>query len=180
MPNLELPTWTVAIVAAAFWLAQYRLRRFVRLWALITLPATLLHEAAHAIVGLFTGAQPSSLNLWPKRVSATTWRLGYVGFLNLRWWNGGAVALAPLAWLLVILAFARLLTDALQRDFSMLPPTLPVAQVIALGVGAVWLWIAVAPGRTDWTLALRNWPSALVFLVAWSLLAYALVAYGYR
>ena len=175
MLETELPSWTAIVVAALFWAFQHVVRRYVRLWALVTLPATILHEAAHALVGLVTGARPSSFNLWPQRVSATSWRLGYVGFLNLRWWNGGAVALAPLVWLLVIIAVSGALRRTMMHDHAALPPTLPVAAIAMLGVGVVWLWIAVAPGRTDWTLALRYWPSAMVFLVLWATLAYALV-----
>jgi hypothetical protein len=156
MLDIELPNWTVVVFAAMFWLIQHRLRRFVRLWAFVTLPATLLHELAHALIGFVTSAKPSSINLWPTRVGATTWRLGYVGFLNLRWWNGGAVAMAPLAWLLVIAGLVRYVPEV--------PPTLALQVSASLGVGLVWLWIAVAPGRSDWTLARQYWPSAMVFL----------------
>ncbi|MEO7402499.1 MAG: hypothetical protein ABIU95_02380 [Burkholderiales bacterium] len=138
-------------------------------------PATILLEAAHAVVGPLTGARPSSFNLWPQRVGATAWRLGYVGFLNLRWWNGGAVALAPLCWLLVIVGLGRVLAQVLMRGSRALPTSLPLSAILALGVCTVWLWIAVAPGRTDWTLALLYWPSSLVFAAAWGAVVYGLV-----
>jgi hypothetical protein len=145
---------------------QRLVRRQVRLWAFLTLPATLLHEISHAAVGLVLSARPSSFNLWPQRVGATAWRLGYVGFTNLRWWNGGAVAMAPLAWLLVM--------AGLIPHIPALPARLTLPWSVALGVGAVWLWIAIAPGRTDWTLARQYWFSALGFLALWALALYGL------
>ena len=166
--DTELPRWTIAVFAAVFWLMQRGLRRSVRLWALVTLPATMLHELAHALVGLMLSARPASWSLWPRRVGTTAWRLGYVGFTNLRWWNGGAVALAPLAWALVIAAIARQAPEV--------PMRLPLAWSAGLGVALVWLWIAVAPGRSDWTLARQYWLSALCFLGAWAGAFYLLVA----
>ena len=157
MLDLELPSWSALVIAAAFWLLQRAVRNWVRLWALLTFPATVLHEFAHALLGYLLAARPRSLNLWPKRVSASSWRLGYVGFTNLRWWNGGAVAMAPLLWLLVIVTLLRYAPEV--------PGHLPLKLLILLGVGLVWLWIAVAPGRTDWTLAREYWPSAIVFMV---------------
>jgi hypothetical protein len=164
----EIPSWTIALFAIAFWSVQYGMKRFVRLWALITLPATALHELAHALVGLSLAAQPSSFNLWPKRVGATAWRLGYVAFNRLRWWNGGAVALAPLIWLLVMVFLVRFVPS--------LPSMITLQNALLLGVGSIWLWIAVAPSRSDWRLALEYWFSALVFLSIWGTAIYALSA----
>jgi hypothetical protein len=155
----EIPSWSIGLFAVAFWLLQHYAKPMVRLWALITLPATFLHELAHGLVGLLLAAQPSSFNLWPRRVSASSWRLGYVGFNRLRWWNGGAVALAPLVWLIVLFSLTRVL--------PVVPEVLSPATSIVLGIGLIWLWIAVAPSRSDWRLAFGYWPSALVFLALW-------------
>jgi hypothetical protein len=163
----EIPNWTIAIFAVLFWLIQYWLRHYVRLWALITLPATMLHEFAHATVGLATFAAPSSFNLLPKRVSATAWRLGYVGFTNLRWWNGGPIALAPLMWIIVLVILARYVPS--------LPTVLSLQTSLLMGIGLVWLWIAVAPSSSDWTLAGQYWPSAIVYLIALSSVLYWLL-----
>jgi hypothetical protein len=161
------PGWSVAISFALIWMALNKLERAVQLWALLTLPATALHEFAHCMVGLVLGARPSSFNLWPKRVSRSSWRLGYVGFTRLRWWNGGAIALAPLLWLLLIAALAR--------HAPSLPNTLTLQTNLGLAVTLVWLVIAVAPSRTDWKLALQHWPSATMFLVAWFAIIYWLL-----
>lgn len=170
------PIWAVLPTAAALWLLQHALKRWVPLWAVITLPATALHEMAHAVVGLLSGARPSSMTLWPQRVSASSWRLGGVGFLNLRWWNGGAVALAPLLWLLVISVLVRLVA----AGQPLLPDEMTPAGVLLTAAGVVWLWIAVAPSRSDWQLALRHWPSAIAFLGLWAALMYAWLEPGWR
>lgn len=160
MISTIVPLWALGILASLFWLIQSALRRHVRLWALITLPATLLHELAHATAGVVLQAKPSSFNLWPRRVSASSWRLGYVGFTNLRWWNGGAVALAPLLWALgFAMAYSRL---------GSFPASVELSSALWLSVLIVWGLIALAPSRSDWRLALTYWPSSIVFLLIWA------------
>jgi hypothetical protein len=155
----QVPIWTSAIFFIAFWLVLRSVIRFMRLWALLNLPATFLHELAHALVGAISGAQPTRMSLWPKKIGATSWRLGSVGFTRLRWWNGGAVTLAPLLWLLLLGIFIK--------DLPSLGNSLSLQASIALGVSVVWLCHAVLPSRTDWAQALEYWPSAIVFLAAW-------------
>jgi hypothetical protein len=169
MISTIVPVWLVGILVAVFWFIQNGLRRHVRLWALVTLPATLFHEVAHGAVGVFLQAKPSSFNLWPKRVSASSWRLGYVGFTNLRWWNGGAVALAPLLWALgFAIAFDRL---------GAFPVTIELSSALWLSVLIVWGLIALAPSSSDWRMALSYWPSSIVFLLLWSGCLYLTLAY---
>lgn len=76
--------------------------------------------------------------------------------------------MAPLTWLLVLAGLIGHIPDV--------PRILALSSSVTLGVGAVWLWIAVAPGRTDWTLARQYWPSALVFLALWAATLYRLVS----
>jgi hypothetical protein len=163
----QIPSWTIVVFAAIFWAIQYSLKRFVRLWAFVTLPATMLHELAHALVGFVLAARPSNFNLWPKRVTASAWRLGYVAFQRLHWWNGGAVALAPSTWLLLILVLARYVPT--------LPVTIALQTSLVFGVAAIWLGIAAAPSRSDWAMAFRYWPSALAYLLAWFSILYCLL-----
>jgi hypothetical protein len=148
---------------------QQRLRRHIRTWALLTLPATFLHELAHLVLGLMLGAKPSSFSLWPKRVGVAAWRLGAVGFIGLTRWNSGAIALAPLLWLLLCIA--------LFRAAPSLPEQLSLQQCILGGVALVWLWIAVAPGRSDWQMAREYWASAGLFLSVWGSAGYWLLDY---
>lgn len=86
-----------ALVAA--WLGlMFALRRSGYLIALISLAATMLHEACHLLAGLVLNAQPQSITLIPKR-QGRRWVLGAVAFSNLNLWNSAFVALAPLAML---------------------------------------------------------------------------------
>jgi hypothetical protein len=170
--NLQTPGWSVAISFALIWLAFHWLQRAVRLWALLTFPATLLHEFAHGIVGLLLGARSSSFNLWPKKVSKSSWRLGYVGFTRLRWWNGGAIALAPLVWLVLL--------TTLARHAPNIPSTVTLQVNLMLATTLVWLVVAVAPSRTDWRLALQYWPSATAFMITWLAAIYWLLEPYYK
>jgi hypothetical protein len=170
--SITTPRWSVLISFSVIWLALTKLERAVRLWALLTLPATALHELAHGTVGLVLAARPSSFNLWPKKVSQSSWRLGYVGFTRLRWWNGGAIALAPLLWLLLI--------ATLGRYAPHIPATLSLQANLVLAIALVWLCIAVAPSSTDWKLAAQYLPSALLFLVGWSAIIFWVLAPYYQ
>jgi hypothetical protein len=163
----QVPIWTTAIFFIAFWLLLRSLNRFMRLWALLNLPATFLHELAHAFVGIISGAQPTRMSLWPKKVGSTSWRLGSVGFTRLRWWNGGAVTLAPLLWLILLSTFVR--------DFPPLGTSQSLQASIVVGVSAVWLCHAVLPSRTDWRQAFEYWPSAILFLAAWAYVLHGLI-----
>jgi hypothetical protein len=156
---LQVPSWFLIILIPLAWLIQHSIKRFVRTWALLTLPATVLHEFAHWLVGYVLVAQPVNFNIWPKRISNTAWRLGYVGFARLRWWNGGAVALAPLCWTLLI--------TVLLRQVNQVPKQLTVQLSVLASFAVVWLWIAVAPSKSDWQLAGEYWASALLFLGCW-------------
>jgi hypothetical protein len=155
----QVPIWTLIVFAALGGLLLHAIKRFVRFWALLTLPATILHEFAHWLIGFILGAQPVNFNFWPKRVSASSWRLGYVGFAHLRWWNGGAVALAPLCWVLLLLA--------IFRNVNQLPKQTSIQISALAGFALVWIWIAVAPSKSDWQLAREYWASGFVFLGAW-------------
>jgi hypothetical protein len=156
---LQIPSWTLTVFVGLAWLLQHALKRFVRTWALLTLPATIFHEFAHWLVGYILVAEPVTFSFWPKRVGASSWRLGYVGFAKLRWWNGGPVALAPLCWILLL--------GLLYTRANQLPKQLTIQTSLLFGFILVWLWIAVAPSKSDWQLALEYWVSGSIFLAGW-------------
>jgi hypothetical protein len=86
--------------------------------ALLSIPGTVLHEAAHLFVGLLFFAKPVSINLIPRRRD-NHWVLGSVS-ANLNFFNAVPVAFAPLlligmAWLLLELWLHRLLRLAHMR-----------------------------------------------------------------
>lgn len=95
------------IASALLIIAWYALLRGARgsMWriALLSLPGTVAHEAAHLLVGLVLGAGPQGFSILPKP-AAGGWRLGSVSFSRIGLINGAGVALAPLlllplAWL---------------------------------------------------------------------------------
>lgn len=101
-------------VLVAAWLGlMFALRRSGYLIALISLAATMLHEACHLLVGLLLNAKPRSVTLFPRR-EGRRWVLGAVAFANLNLWNSAFVALAPLAMLpLGLWAFQAWMVPAL-------------------------------------------------------------------
>jgi hypothetical protein len=78
-------------------------RRWVWMYALVTLPGTFLHELSHWGVALLSGGRPTAPSVLPVR-SERGWRLGAVGVRQVRWFNAlpigfAPLLLAPLAWL---------------------------------------------------------------------------------
>ena len=81
-------------------------RRWVWMYALVTLPGTFLHELSHWLVALAMGGRPTAPSVVPVR-SERGWRLGSVGIRQVRWFNALPIAfapllLAPLAWLALV------------------------------------------------------------------------------
>lgn len=79
-----------------------RLRHRFWIFAILAMPGTAAHEAAHYLAALLTGGKPCSLSIIPRRVEGG-YILGTVQFRRPRWWNVPIIALAPLA--LVALAY---------------------------------------------------------------------------
>ncbi len=167
--KINVPLWSALVFAGLFWLIQYGLRHRVRTWALLCFPATVLHEFAHGLVGFILGAQPATFDLWPKRVSATAWRLGYVSFTRLTRWRAGAVALAPLLWVWPLLL--------INNAAIVLPKSVSVGHSAMIGAGIVWTWLAVAPSKNDWQLAIKNPLGAMLFCALWAFVVYKLFAF---
>jgi hypothetical protein len=115
---------------------------------LLTAPGTLCHELAHFGVGLLTNAEPTGINMIPRR-RGRVWELGSVTFANLRWYNAAPAALAPLLVLLVPLAVAAWRTGPGWR-FG--PLDLALAPLLAPQFLSFW------PSPVDWRLAMRSWP----------------------
>jgi hypothetical protein len=88
-----------SLLLILFWLGlMVSLRRTGYVVALLSLGATVLHEACHLLAGLVFNAKPVSFSLLPKR-HGRYWVFGTVGFSNLTIWNAAFVAFAPLAML---------------------------------------------------------------------------------
>jgi hypothetical protein len=146
-----------AIVAvAAFYAILRGLRDSPWRLALLALPGTFAHEAAHYVAGMLLGAQPFGFTVWPRRQGQWI-RLGAVSFRNVGLLNGAWVALAPLALLpLAVLAFTHALLplwDARQWiawlaaayvTGTLLHAALPSWQDLRLGAHSIALYALVA------------------------------------
>ena len=131
-------------------------RRWMLLYALLVLPGTVLHELAHWVVGLLTGARPGSLHLLPVRhPQRRSWTLGAVGFRRIHWLNAVPVALAPLLLLPAALALYAL---ALATD--------PRSWQHWAGLYAATVAMACClPSPTDWRLAASRPGGAMLYLL---------------
>ena len=149
----------------------YALLRSLRgsMWriALLSLPGTLAHEAAHFVIGLVFFAKPHGVSLWPRR-DGNRWRLGAVSFANIGLLNGAPVALAPLlllpfAWLGLEYVLLPLWADArwgwwLVAGYltaTALFAALPSFQDIVLGSRSLLFYIAL--GALGWFAYARLW-----------------------
>ena len=149
------------------------------LYAVLALPGTAMHEAAHWGVAWLLNGHPQSLSLWPSRLPDGGYMLGSVQFVPTAW-NVAAVSLAPLglfgvAAVCVVQALrmprwrGRLLwVYAAACAFSSCWPSgldwhnalhAPLSWPVALGLGLIWYggvgwWL-----RRAWVRALRASPA---------------------
>ena len=150
-----MDTADVAFVVASL-VVVLAARRWVLLYALLVLPGTVLHELAHWLVGLVTGARPGALHLVPVRQPGrSTWTLGAVGFRRVHWLNAVPVALAPLLLLpaaIGLFLLARASDPATWQHWASL-----YAATVAM--------VCCLPSPADWRLAASR-PLGVVFYLA--------------
>lgn len=86
----------------------------------LTFPSTLMHELTHYVVSLVLNGKPQGLSVVPVQ-SRGGLILGHVTSVNMRWYNGTAIALAPFS--LFIFAYYFFLNDLqFETSFFWLPP----------------------------------------------------------
>jgi len=124
---------------------------------LLRLSGTLCHELAHFFVGIFTGAQPRSFSIIPRR-AGNSWQLGAVMLANIRWYNAAPAALAPLLIVAipVLVAYWRTRTGL---HFEALD--------IALAFLLAPQFLSFIPSSADWKIAVLSWPYLLLVGGAW-------------
>jgi hypothetical protein len=127
---------------------------------LLRLSGTICHELAHFFAGLFTGAQPRSFSIIPRR-NGNSWQLGAVMLANIRWYNAAPAALAPLLIVVIPLLVAFWRTRS-GLHFEMLD--------IALAFLLAPQFLSFTPSLADWKIAMCSWPYLLLGGAAWWLL----------
>ncbi len=130
------------------------------LFSVLAFPGVLLHEILHFIAGLVTNAQPVAISFVPERRGGRL-VLGSVAFANLRWYNAAPAALAPIASAPMALLVAWALS---QEGFEMSFAT-PLWWMLLAS-----FFLGSIPSSTDWRLALRSWPCAVLlaaFCLVW-------------
>lgn len=157
--HLAIALYLVPSVALAVLIAI--LARLHPVFFILTLAGTLCHELAHLVAGLLTGARPVALSIIPRRLKLagqrSQWRLGYVSFARLRWYNAAPAALAPFVIVLIPLAVAWWRT---RGDWHFGALDLLLAALLAPQ------WLSFWPSGTDWRLAARSWPYLVIFSAA--------------
>jgi hypothetical protein len=133
---------------------------FQSMKSILLLPGVFLHEMLHLIVGFVTLGYPVSIDLIPKKGNNGSLIMGSVEFMNIRWYNGLFIGLAPLLGpvIMVLLAPSHLKWNADRNDFyywtisssifSMCIPSISDLRVaskswlaLCIGGGMVCIWI---------------------------------------
>jgi len=104
-----------------------RVMASVSIRVFLFLPGTLVHEGLHWIAAFLLNGQPQSFSVWPKRKEDGHWTLGTVTVLNITWYNGIFIGLAPCLSFLILLMLAPSYSDwqLTERDW--------------------WYWLCTAP-----------------------------------
>jgi len=127
---------------------------------LFVFPGTFVHELLHLVVGLLLNGKPVSMSLWPRKIGASQWVLGTVGFTNLRWYNAMFIGMAPL------LAIAGVMLMA------------PEGKGWSPGMSDIQQWAITTPilamclpSTVDLMLSLKSWPIIATLLGWWILVS---------
>lgn len=100
-------SWFFGSVIVSYLLTSTMAHKNILLYALFTLPGTILHELCHYIVALFTLSRPSFPSIIPQRIDGNL-ALGSVSFVP-GFFTAWLVALAPL-YLMPVAAYWIYLT----------------------------------------------------------------------
>lgn len=133
---------------------SHLLKGRVLIFAMFTLPATILHELSHFIISVITFGKPISFSVLPRK-SEKGWTLGSVTSSGSNWINQGLISLAPLT-LLVVLYFMWV-----YRDLSLSY----LGNEYVFGYIAANLLVGSIPSTTDLRLAIQA-PFIFVLIIA--------------
>ena len=142
--------------------------RSILFLAVLGLPGTLAHELCHFSVGLLTNARPSWISIMPSRSADGGYRLGYVSFTNLRWYNGALTGLAPLLLFLFAFLIVRWRLGVMHGWPGEIPWVFLAATLTEAGT----------PSSADLRIAMET--SGIVLLIVFSVLLWKLMAWGHH
>ena len=111
---------------------------------------TIVHELLHFVVGFLLNAKPRDISLWPEKTE-DGYRLGYVSFVNLTWYNSVFVAMAPLLGLVGIFFYIDY-RFAQHENYEFHTSDLLVWLAMAQVMLSSW------PSSQDFKVALGSWP----------------------
>lgn len=137
---------TTVIVASTVALLFLFRRLRSRFWLFfhLTFPSTLMHELTHYVVSLVSNGKPQGLSVVPFRTQGGL-VLGHVTSMNMRWYNGTAIALAPISLMLVAYCFFVNFLQSETSFYWLLPKAYLLASLIEGGV----------PSASDFRIGLR-------------------------
>ena len=125
-------------------LISHFFKKRLYLFALLTVPATFLHELSHYLVSLITLGRPVSFTFIPRKTESGL-VLGSVGSANSVWYNQGIISIAPLL-LLVCVYFIFINLDTVMMY---------IKNDYLLGYITANMIVGSIPSSTDWKLAFR-------------------------
>ena len=153
--------YLAAVLSLFFMLALSH--RFLLLFFVLALPATLAHELTHLFFGWLSNGRPAGFTLVPRRKGGR-YVLGAVTCRNVRWYNGLLIGLAPLA----LLPFAVILFRWRSQSMTAFDLT-----EIGWVYGITCLTLAALPSWQDMKVALvSSW--LLLLLTAAAILLWHL------
>jgi len=123
-------------------------------YALLTLPATIMHELSHLTLSVITLGKPVKINLIPKKTKNGI-IYGYVESSNINIWNAALIGLAPLILLIlgVIFLFKYLIPE--KNIFFIILDFYIVLMFIEGGI----------PSKEDLKIAIKSWPLLFIGII---------------
>ena len=147
------PTKTLIYLILIFILIFFlkKLPQTSYLYALLTLPATIMHELTHLVLSILTFGKPTKINLLPKKTENGI-IYGYVENSNITYYNAIFIGLAPL----ILLVFGFIFI------FKYLIPETNIYLIVWYFYISLMFIEGGIPSRTDLKIALISWPLILI------------------
>ena len=130
-------------------------------FALLTSPATIMHELTHLVVSIFTLGKPNKISLIPQKTNDGI-IFGYVQNTNIKFYNAIFIGLAPFTLLIFSVFFI----------FQYLIPETNIYKSILYFYISLILIEGGIPSTQDFKIAFLSWPLFLFGLIAFFLIKF--------